>query len=132
MNSPGNVSWQQGVCDCSSSCDVCLCATFAPCCLFNRIGAQFKGHDAQSCGWDCCIYFSVGCVLGLPCIPLGFRRYAIRKEYKIKGNGLTDCLASWCCSCCVLRQLDRETKHRSSAEQEGYQRPAGMTYSIQN
>ncbi|KAF4210950.1 hypothetical protein CNMCM5878_003399 [Aspergillus fumigatiaffinis] len=33
----GNVSWQRGVCDCSSSCDVC---------------AQFKGHDAQSCGWD--------------------------------------------------------------------------------
>lgn len=31
-----------------------------------------------------------------------------------------------------LRQLDWETKHRPSAEQEGYQRPAGMTYSMQN
>ncbi|EAL87731.1 PLAC8 family protein [Aspergillus fumigatus Af293] len=114
-----NVSWQRGVCDCSSSCDVCLCATFTPCCLFNRIGTQFKGHDAQSCGWDCCMYFSVGCVLGLPCIPLGFRRYAIRNEYKIK---------AWCCSCCVLHQLDWETKHRPSAQQEGYQRPSGMAY----
>ncbi|KAB8069682.1 hypothetical protein BDV29DRAFT_194690 [Aspergillus leporis] len=129
-------NWQRRVCDSSYSCDVlystCLCATFASCCLFNRIGAQFKSHDAQSCVLQCCMYFSVGCALGLPCIPLGFRRYATRKEYKIKGNSLTDCLIAWCCSCRVLRLLDWETKHCPSAEQEGYQRPAGMTYSIRN
>ncbi|PYH29925.1 putative chitinase [Aspergillus neoniger CBS 115656] len=74
----GNVAWQRGVCDCSSSCDVCkftlalahsnhqlvypigLCATFAPCCLFNRIGGQFKGHDAQRCGWDFCLANAAG------------------------------------------------------------------------
>ncbi|KAL4948718.1 PLAC8 family-domain-containing protein [Aspergillus filifer] len=119
--------WDHSLFHCFTPFSVCLGATFLPCCLFNRIGARFRGKEVKGCGQDCCL-FAGACCLGIQCIPLCLRRRAIRKQFQLDGNCCGDTMASLCCSCCVLSQLDHEVKREADTTQVGYQPPAAMIY----
>ncbi|OJJ52024.1 hypothetical protein ASPSYDRAFT_711744 [Aspergillus sydowii CBS 593.65] len=124
---PRRNSWDRGLFHCFNSGSTCLSATFVPCCLFNRIGTRFRNQEVKSCGEDCCVY-SGGCCLGISCVPLCFRRRAVRKQLGLDGNCCGDIMASLCCSCCVLTQLDHETRRTAATSPDEYQSPAKMVY----
>ncbi|KAL6232746.1 hypothetical protein BDW75DRAFT_232529 [Aspergillus navahoensis] len=123
-----NNSWDRGLFHCFNPFSVCLSATFTPCCLFNRIGTRFREEEeVKSCGQDCCL-FAGACCLGIPCVPLCLRRRAIRNRFQLDGSCCGDTMASLCCSCCALSQLDNEVKMNAETVQIGYQPPAAMSY----
>jgi len=55
-------------------------------------------------------------------------RGRIRKKYHIEGNPCTDCLASFCCTCCDLIQQDKQVKGKEQMAPAGYQKPPAMIY----
>lgn len=60
------------------------------------------------------------------------KRGEMRRAYGIKGDGFTDCLASCCCHCCTLMQMDKEVVSRQAGnaqppfQGQGYVAPQGM------
>jgi len=50
----------------------------------------------------------------------------VRTRYGIKGDGCMDCLASYCCTCCSLIQVEKEVISRQTQGNGGYVAPAGM------
>ncbi|KAK3673139.1 hypothetical protein LTR78_006979 [Recurvomyces mirabilis] len=72
------------------------------------------------------------------CIPLWLKPQEFRRKFNIRGNGCTDCLASYFCHSCALSQLNTELKARAEQPQieakeapMGYVQPApphGMMY----
>ena len=100
-------SFQHGLFACFDSCGTCCLGTWCPCILFGRSRArlqnpQLKRGDLPYCSPSCCGY---ACVL-IVCPPFQclfgwMQRGDVRARYDIEGGGCGDCLAHFCCDCCV-------------------------------
>lgn len=60
------------------------------------------------------------------------QRGDIRSRYNLGGGGCGDCCATFCCTCCVVIQNEKEVMGRTEGNamggmvQQGYQQPQGM------
>jgi len=117
-NSQGTRDWSHDLCDCFGDGNACLMASCVPCFLYSQnktrlVHLEMHGRPHPNGGdmlsGDCCIYaclLSFGCF----CFVQMNTRERIRTRYKITGNSLGDCCASWCCGCCGLIQESREIR----------------------
>lgn len=65
-----------------------------------------------------CLVFCIAACCNVACIPTVMQRNDLREKYNIKGNCAKDFLASWCCTCCVLVQSDKEAAYREAEAQQ--------------
>jgi hypothetical protein len=47
------------------------------------------------------------------------QRASIREKYNLEGNCIEDIAKSFCCGCCNLIQLEKETEHREALLRNG-------------
>lgn len=100
-------SFQHNLCGCCNACSTCCLGCWCPCILFGRTRARLKNphlrRDQLPCVSGDCVGFGAVCLFcpGFQCIFGWMNRGDIRAKYDIEGNGCTDCLAHWCCDCCV-------------------------------
>jgi len=125
----GNDEWNNGLFDCFSG-GVCLKGTFCPCFVYGK--TQHRIKDPSMAGYssmnsDCFIWCGTQYCCGIGWIFNCMQRGDIRKRFGINGGGCTDCLASACCTCCVVIQSEKEVVERTSAGNgAGYVAPQGM------
>lgn len=65
------------------------------------------------------------------------KRGEMRHRFGISGNGCKDCMAAFCCPCCVLVQQEKEAVAQSEKIEQasgaaGYRAPEGMAYPPSN
>jgi len=124
------MSWNNPLFDCCSPLGTCCLATWCPCVLYGKTSARLdkpskdspSGCNASCCGW--CILSTCYLSSFLQCMSRG----KIRSRYNLEGSVCTDCLASFCCTCCDLVQQDKEVKNQQHLAPAGYEKPPKMTY----
>jgi Cys-rich protein (TIGR01571 family) len=93
---------------CFDDTEACCLGCWCPCVLFGQTRARLRNPQLQRSQLPCC---SGGCwgyaaLMGCcPCVAVFFscmQRGDIRSKYHIEGDACTDCLAHWCCECCVF------------------------------
>jgi len=129
----GSEEWAGDLFDCFNSPDnLCLKATFCPCFVYGK--AQARTRDPTLANFerfnpDCMIFAGASAVCGLSWILAFLKRKETREQYHIKGDTVTDCLLSYCCHCCALIQIEKETCARTGLPYTpvaGYVAPQGM------
>ncbi|KJZ72146.1 hypothetical protein HIM_08411 [Hirsutella minnesotensis 3608] len=127
--------WQSGLCECSPISSCCL-SCFLPCVLHGRTHTRMRDPSMQThsaINGECVLFGAIHCFTGLGCLFNFIRRMEIRKQYEIRGTGVSDCCVSFWCHCCALIQQDNEVKLRTAgggpvmqqyrAQTEGMQMP---------
>ncbi|KAL8292425.1 hypothetical protein RQP46_001037 [Phenoliferia psychrophenolica] len=101
--------WNHGLCSCCGDCGGCSC------CLYGKTRSKYKGLettgpvDGSNCNGSCLCFFLLN-FIQCQCIVLAKERKALKLRYNIAGGGCGNCLAAWCCQCCVQVQHLREIK----------------------
>lgn len=91
---PPKNRWVNSLCGCCSDPGSSLNAT----CCFPCFLGSLAGRFGETCIYGCCC----------SCHFLTVARPVLRARHNIEGNLCNDALASCCCPCCVLCQVDRE------------------------
>ncbi|KAL6887939.1 PLAC8 domain-containing protein [Trichoderma evansii] len=132
--SPAGASqWSSSLFDCFSPIETCLLACYLPCIVFGRThhrvnkSGKLEGYEPVNTS---CLLF---CIPGLHCILASMQRASIREKYNLEGTCIEDMAKSYCCACCNLIQLDKESAHReallNNVNSEQYKsNTEGMTY----
>jgi len=131
----GSEEWNSDLFDCFNSPDnLCLKATFCPCFVYGK--AQARTRDPSLVSYerfnpDCMIFAGASAVCGLSWILAFLKRKETREQYHIRGDTVTDCVLSYCCHCCTLIQIEKETCARTGTSYTpvsgtGYVAPQGM------
>ncbi|UKZ65060.1 uncharacterized protein TrAtP1_006262 [Trichoderma atroviride] len=128
----GAGKWSTSLFDCFSPIDTCLITCWVPCLTFGKThhrihkSGTLEGYEPVNTS---CLLF---CVPGLHCILASMQRQSIRGKYNLEGTCLEDMAKSYCCACCNLIQLDKESAHReallNNVNSEQYQKNEGMAY----
>jgi len=117
-------AWVSDFWDFFNPLETCLFATYIPCILFGKTAARIKDPTLKD-------YSPInGKCMAFACCPSMFLRRErgnFRNQYGIEGSTIGDCGATWCCPCCTLIQLDKESVQRC-VPPAGYQPTQGMTY----
>ncbi|KAK4550742.1 hypothetical protein LTR36_000321 [Oleoguttula mirabilis] len=136
--------WRNGLCShwCGGSCGVCWASCCCGCFVFGRTSQRLEKfpdtntHHFNLFSGSCAILYA-GLHVHLGWLPVLLQRQELRQKFGIKGNGYTDCLASYCCQPCTLAQMEMEMKDRAATaetvgntQEVGYvTREHGMVYS---
>jgi len=132
----GSEEWASDIFDCFNSPDtLCLKGTFCPCFVYGKTQARTRDPTLASYerfNPDCMIFAGASCVCGLSWILTFLKRKETREQYRIRGDTVTDCLLGYCCHCCALIQIEKETCARTGTPYTpvagtGYVAPQGMT-----
>lgn len=123
--------WSNSFWSCFQPVDLCCFAYWCPCVLFGKTHHRLQEPAMQNysifntycCGWLALAYCG-----GFHCILQTINRGNMREQLGIEGNGLTDCLGSWCCPCCGLIQEEKEAVLRTEGGAAGYQQQPQMSY----
>lgn len=122
-----NHPWKFSLWACCDPAKTCCCACLFPCCLFGKTASRWKEEQNENqCNTDCCLFSILG-TCGLHWLPVMMQRSKIRKYFHIKGSTCGDCVASACCTCCVLVQNDKQSQQQRSTSGE-YRSPTKMEY----
>lgn len=116
--------WNNGICShcCGGSCSTCLASWFCSCFLYGRISSRLDNfpntapQDIEYWNGSCCIWYAAACV-GFQWVPQMLRRQELRQRLSLRGDGCTDCLASYFCAPCSLAQMETELKDRAQKAQ---------------
>lgn len=126
----GSAEWQNDLFDCFSGADnLCLKATFCSCFVYGKIVARGKDPSLQGYerfNGDCIGFAALNACCGLGWVLSMMNRGQVRERYGIKGDGCTDCLTEYFCTCCSLIQVEKEIIVRSQQGNGGYVAPQGM------
>lgn len=125
--------WEHGFWDCFSPGDLCFKSCCCPCFAFGKTQHRLEDPSLatyKSVNAPCGIFCLLAYVGGFSWVYQMMKRTEMRQAYNIKGSAAWDCLASCCCPCCTIMQMDKEVVSRqaqgAAAMQQGYQAPQGM------
>ncbi|TCD59890.1 hypothetical protein EIP91_011257 [Steccherinum ochraceum] len=121
LNKPYNHNnerpWSHGLFTCFGDCSTCFVSWLCPCIIWsqNKSRLEYLEHTGQphpdggeSFGNDCLIHGVLTACGGLGWVLQIGTRTSTRERYRIEGNPVKDCFASWCCHACELTQESRE------------------------
>ncbi|RFU73942.1 hypothetical protein TARUN_8323 [Trichoderma arundinaceum] len=131
----GAASWTTHLFDCFNPIDTCLITCCVPCVTFGKIhhrinkNGNMEGYEPVNT--SCLLFCGSGCC-GLHWVLASLQRASIREKYNLEGNCLEDIAKSFCCGCCNLIQLEKESEHREALLRNGnseqYKSNEGMVY----
>jgi len=103
----GNGEFQHSLFDCCGDCGACCKACFCPCLIAKSVG----DHTGDS-GTLWCLGYLAGLAIGyFPMfLCVCYQRSMLRNHQGIEGGACGDLIGSYLCPCCVLTQMERETK----------------------
>ncbi|CZT24148.1 uncharacterized protein RCC_09865 [Ramularia collo-cygni] len=109
------------------SCGECCGALWCTSCFFGKVMTRNDAYpvpvqDADFCTPCCGLHYASHLIYGCFAV-VWWRRNAQRQKFGIRGNGCEDCLASTCCPCFVLPQMNSDLKTRAA---EAPQQPPVM------
>jgi Cys-rich protein (TIGR01571 family) len=119
--------WQSNIFDCFAPGELCLKACCCPCFVFGKTQARIRDPSLatyERFNTDCLMWAALQYTVGFGWALQFIRRKEMRVQYSLKGDDLSDCLLSWCCTCCALIQQEKEVIGRQSA-------PVGQGYKPQ-
>lgn len=121
--SPGGaIGWATHLFDCFNPIDLCLITCCVPCVTFGKVhhrvnkNGNMEGYEPVNT--SCLMFCGSGCC-GLHWILASMQRASIREKYNLEGNCIEDIAKSFCCGCCNLIQLEKETVHREALLRNG-------------
>ncbi|TKA74725.1 hypothetical protein B0A55_04041 [Friedmanniomyces simplex] len=118
--------WRNGICShiCGGDFNVCMASWCCNCFMYGRVDQRLEKFPDMN--KDNFSLFSSGCAimcisnyLHLMWLPVWLKRQELRRAFGIKGNGCTDCLASYFCHCCAIAQMEMELKDRAAKATTG-------------
>lgn len=126
-----------GICG-ADNCGMCLGAWCCACFLHGRTAGRLdkfpSEEEPEMCNGPCWLMYGAACC-HLHWLVALFKRGDTRAKFGIRGDGCTDCLASYFCFPCALAQMETEVKDRAKVAKasggmtQGYSQPqGGMVY----
>lgn len=101
--------WDDGLCDCCSSCTNCCTVLWCPCVSVAQIS-----HRLQIVPYGFALLVSLASILAgvgvLHCIFVWQLRSKTRERFDIPGSSCGDCCVATWCNCCALAQVATHVK----------------------
>ncbi|KAK0385800.1 hypothetical protein NLU13_6977 [Sarocladium strictum] len=134
-------NWVTSLWSCCSPVGLCCMTCWLPCITYGKTDHRLRNNgnlEGYSCCNSACMIFCLASYCSVACIPAFMQRSNLREKYSLQGNCCKDFMASWCCTCCVLMQSDKEAELREAQAQQHYLRTqqyqpnnVGMVYQPQ-
>ncbi|KAH9993550.1 PLAC8 family-domain-containing protein [Russula vinacea] len=116
VDADGKRDWSFGLFDCFGRCGLCCWSTWCPCVVYSKNKQRLRSLQIQGAPLDgggeayddqCCVYGALD-IDGKGWVMEMQTRAELRERYGIRGDGIGDCFALWCCRPCSLTQERRE------------------------